>query len=59
MNIGIVGIGYWGSTIARVFDELKREKITTAIINVKKLLPRKIPNAERIVPQTVRIRIFR
>ncbi|TFG19782.1 MAG: Gfo/Idh/MocA family oxidoreductase [Promethearchaeota archaeon] len=25
MNIGIVGIGYWGSNIVRVFDELKRE----------------------------------
>ncbi len=25
MNIGIVGIGYWGSNIARVFDELRRD----------------------------------
>ena len=25
MNIGIVGIGYWGSNIVRVLDELKRE----------------------------------
>ena len=26
MNIGIVGIGYWGRNIVRVFNELKREK---------------------------------
>ncbi len=26
MNIGIVGIGYWGSNIVRVFNELKNDK---------------------------------